>query len=286
MAEDDKSDLRQLSQCLNQASSLIEAILKHPEHCSSSTQSTSTERTPVTPNERQREFGNNTYDTNNQFPRRSTESVNRPSLGEASTSQHVSVVSSAVNRARLMIQQSSSKGLYSRLGKRERLRATKPADAKSKKPRVVNEKPKVFEFVLLQTEESDDKGILVFEESMVALRGFIDIPKDANEKVIRGKLGEAIRMKFPMVTDTDFEFVRANRRRITKPVSVGEYNFSQIKLLAGQGCIYLKMKDDGLDCVLVENVLEDEFDFEKEGMQDYNEHALLNLKTLYKNSQI
>ena len=85
MAEDDKSDLRQLSQCLNQASSLIEAILKHPEHCSSSSQSTSTERTPVTPNERQREFGNNTYDTNNQFPRRSTESVNRPSSGEAST---------------------------------------------------------------------------------------------------------------------------------------------------------------------------------------------------------
>ena len=205
--------------------------------------------------------------------------MNRPSSGEASTSQHVSVVSSAVNRARLMIQQSSSKGLYSRLGKRERLRATKSADTKSKKPRVVKEKPKVFEFVLLQTEESDDKGILVFEESMVALRGFIDIPKDANEKVIRGKLGEAIRMKFPMVTDTDFEFVRANRRRITKPVSVGEYNFSQIKLLAGQGCIYLKMKD-GLDCVLVENVHEDEFDFEKEGMQDYNEHALLNLKTL------
>ena len=150
-----------------------------------------------------------------------------------------------------MIQQSWSKGLYSRLGKRERLRATKPADAKSKKPRVVNEKPKVFEFVLLQTEESDDKGILVFEESMVALRGFIDIPKDANEKVIHDKLGEAIRMKFPMVTDTDFEFVQANRWRITKPVSVGEYNFSQMKLLAGQGCIYLKMKD-GLDCLLVE----------------------------------
>ena len=88
----------------------------------------------------------------------------------------------------------------------------------------------MFEFVLLQTEESDDKGILVFEESMVALRGFIDIPKDANDK-----LGEATRMKFPMVTDTDFEFVRANGWRITKPVSVGEYNFSQIKLLAGQG---------------------------------------------------
>ena len=62
MAEDDKSDLHELSQCLNQAGSLIEAILKHPEHRSSSSQSTSTERTPVTAqliqNERQREFSN------------------------------------------------------------------------------------------------------------------------------------------------------------------------------------------------------------------------------------
>lgn len=272
MADDGgKADLRELSQCLSQASSLINTILKQPDNRSSSSQSTTPERTPpLIQNERQ-QFGNNTYDMNNQFPRHrhsTDEGVNRPSSGEASTSQHVSVVSSAINRARLMIQQSSSKGLYSRLGKRERLRATKPADTKSKKPRVVNEKPKVFEFVLLQTEESDNKGIIVFEENMVALRGFIEISKDANEKVIRSKLGEAIRIKFPMVSDSDFEFVRANRRRLTKPVSVGEYNFNQIKLLAGQGCIYLKMRD-GLDCVLVEDVLDEEFDFEKEGMQDY-----------------
>ncbi len=274
MADDgDKSDLRELSQCLSQASGLINAILKQPEDRSSSSQSTRPERTaPSIQNERiQREFGNNTYDMDNQTPRHDGDSVNRLSSGEPSTSQHVSVVSSAVNRARLMIQQSSSKGLYSRLGKRERLRATKPlskpADSKSKKPRVVvNEKPKVFEFVLLQTEESDDKGVIVFEENMVALRGFIGLTKDASEKVIRSKLGEAIRIKFPMVTDTDFEFVRANRRRITKPVSVGEYNFHQIKLLAGQGCIYIKMRD-GLECMLVEDALDEEFDFEKEGMQ-------------------
>ena len=84
---------------------------------------------------------------------------------------------------------------------------SKPVDTNSKKPHVVNEKPKVFEFVLLQTEESDNKGIIVFEKDMVALHGFIDISKDANEKVIRSKLGEVIRMKFPMVSDSDFEFV-------------------------------------------------------------------------------
>jgi hypothetical protein len=50
--------------------------------------------------------------------------------------------------------------------------------------------------------------------------------------------------------------VRANRRRITKPVNVGEYNYQQVKLLAGQGSIYLKTKD-GFDCVLVEEDPED-----------------------------
>ena len=82
----------------------------------------------------------------------------------------------------------------------------------------------MFEFAFMQTEENDDKGMILFEENMVALRGFIDITKDPTEKVIHSKLGDAIRIKLPMVTDTDFEFVRATCRRITKPVSIGEYN--------------------------------------------------------------
>jgi hypothetical protein len=151
--------------------------------------------------------------------------------------------------------------VYSRLGKKERLRATssKPVP---KKPRF-DDKNKIFEFVLLQVEECEDDFVL--NDNMVVLRGFIETTSQASEKDIRHKLGEAIRLKFPLVTDTDFEFVRANRRRITKPVSVGEYNYQQVKLLAGQGSIYLKMKD-GFDCVLVEDDPEDSsFDFEKKG---------------------
>ena len=100
---------------------------------------------------------------------------------------------------------------------------------------------------------------------MVVLRGFIETTSQASEKDIRHKLGEDIRLKFPLVTDAYFEFVRANRRRMTKPVYVGEYNYQQVKLPAGQGSIYLKPKD-GFDCVLVEEDPEDSsFDFEKKG---------------------
>jgi hypothetical protein len=39
---------------------------------------------------------------------------------------------------------------------------------------------------------------------MVVLRGFIETTSQASEKDIRHKLGEAIRLKFPLVTDADF----------------------------------------------------------------------------------
>jgi hypothetical protein len=127
--------------------------------------------------------------------------------------------------------------VYSRSEKKEPLRATssKPVP---KKPRF-EDKNKIFEFVLLQLEECEDAFVL--NDNMVVLCGFIETTSQASEKDIRHKLGEATRLKFPLVTDTDFE--RANCRRITKPVSVGEYNYQQVKLLAGQGSIYLKMKD-------------------------------------------
>ncbi|CAB3980212.1 leucine-rich repeat-containing DDB_G0290503 isoform X1 [Paramuricea clavata] len=236
---DDKSNLQQLSKCLNDASNLINTMLdtdtqRHQPGIASAQ--------PVPRAERPREAA-----------------VNVPSVR--------ATINSAVDRARLMIGQSSSRGLCSRLNRRERLRATssKPSTSTTtKKPRL---EKKVFEFVLLSTEDcdgNDDKDTMLFSESMVAIRGFIEIPTTASEVDIRTELGKAIQLKFPMVSKNDFEFVRANRRRITKPVSCNEYNYNQVKLLAGQGCIYLKMKD-GLECLFVEDAPGDgAFDFEKE----------------------
>ncbi|CAB4014735.1 Hypothetical predicted protein [Paramuricea clavata] len=157
---DDKSNLQQLSKCLNDASNLINTMLD-----------TDTQRhqpgiapaQPVPQAERPREAA-----------------VNVPSVR--------ATINSAVDRARLMIGQSSSRGLCSWLNRRERLRVTssKPSTSTTKKPRL---EKKVFEFVLL----------------------------------------------------------------------------SKVKLLAGQGCIYLKMKN-GLECLFVEDAPGDgAFDFEKKG---------------------
>ena len=165
-----------------------------------------------------------------------------------------------------MIRESSSRGLCSRLNRRERLRATscKPSSVVTKKSRL---EKKVFKFVLLHLEDSCENDTLLFSESMVAIRVFIEMLTTASEEDIRTELCKAIQLKFAMVSKNDFEFVRANRRRTTKPVSCNEYNYNQVELLAGQGCIYLKMKD-GLECLFVKEIPgDDAFDFEKEGKQ-------------------
>ena len=43
-------------------------------------------------------------------------------------------------------------------------------------------------------------------------------------------------------------FLRANRRKLSTPVSCEEYTYKQVKLLCGQGAIYIKMKS-GLNCL-------------------------------------
>ena len=41
----------------------------------------------------------------------------------------------------------------------------------------------------------------------------------------------------------DIVFLKANRRKLTEPVNRDEYSFKQVKSLAGQGAIYIKLKD-------------------------------------------
>jgi hypothetical protein len=74
---------------------------------------------------------------------------------------------------------------------------------------------------------------------------------------------KAIQLKYSAVMPPDLEFLKANRRKLTRPVNCQEYSFQQIKLLAGQGSIYVKIRS-GFDFVLdsndgTENNANDEF---------------------------
>lgn len=213
-----ENNLRQLAACLNDASNLVTNIINSSEQQQSSRQGRSS--VPST-----------------------AENAHQAPRGIPASS-----ISQALSRARSMVRSSSRGGLYSRLGQRERLRATAVSTTGQPDPKKIRRavESKAFEFVLMKMDDGD--AMAVAEEN-VALRGFIQLSSNDKEVDIRKKIGEALRLKFPCVVDRDFEFLRANRRRLSKPVTCEEYDFKQVKLLAGQGCIYIKIKD-GLECFL------------------------------------
>ena len=172
----------------------------------------------------------------------------------ASTNTSIKMVGQAVSKAPAMMRQSTTRGHYSRLKGRERLRASSSnnsAPVKSKRAKV--ESNKVFEFVLLRLDDEDDEELnsdsvhsdswMLTDESTV-LRGFVTLSSEDNEEAIRKALSDAIQMKYPAVASNDLVFLKANRRRITQPVNCHEYSFKQVKSLAGQGAIYLRLKHD------------------------------------------
>lgn len=82
---------------------------------------------------------------------------------------------------------------------------------------------------------------MLTDESTVS-RGFITLSSEDNEQAIRKALSDAIQMKYPAVASNDLVFLKANRRRLTQPVNCHEYSFKQVKSLAGQGAIYVRLK--------------------------------------------
>ena len=55
-------------------------------------------------------------------------------------------------------------------------------------------------------------------------------------------MSKPIALKHRYIHDIDIDFLAATRRTVTKPVSSTEYNYDQVKMLAGQGSIYVKVK--------------------------------------------
>ena len=161
-------------------------------------------------------------------------------------------VSSAVERARSMLQRSRSTGLCSRLSQRERLRSASPSipsNNRGKKQKTTPEQSEPFEFALMYVGEADDEEEnLSINHDNILLRGFVNLVNTDGEADIRSKIGDSIRLKYPLFGNRDFVFLRANRRKLSTPVSCEEYTYKQVKLRCGQGAIYIKLKS-GLNCL-------------------------------------
>ena len=114
---------------------------------------------------------------------------------------------------------------------------------------------KSLEFVLLNCGEQMNCDTFLLDDDYVVLRGIVTLNSHMKEEEIRACLAQAVQLKFPSVAPQDFEFLKAIRRKLSKPVNTGKFSFQEVKLLAGQGSIYVKLKD-GFQCLL-ENGSED-----------------------------
>ena len=98
--------------------------------------------------------------------------------------------------------------------------------------------------MLVDVRDSEQMINWSLTEDKVLLRGVVEIDSTSKETDMRERIGNCIRLKYSSVTNSDFEFLRATRRKLSKPVFCGDFNFKQIKILAGQGSIYLKLKTE------------------------------------------
>ena len=90
----------------------------------------------------------------------------------------------------------------------------------------------------------EDDADKVIADGNIALRGLVELLSSDKEADIRKKLSAAIRTRFALCEGGDFIFLKATRRKLSVVVSVDDFNydFKQIKLLCGQGAIYLMLK--------------------------------------------
>jgi len=142
-----------------------------------------------------------------------------------------------------MISSATRSVAVNRLSQRERLRSAPYARSKpTKNASLKVATSKKLNFFLIRNPLDCQEPISLCDE-IIILRGLVELKSDADEKQIRQSLRKAINETHPYIYDTDFDFMMATRRSLTKPVTSCEFNYNSVKLLVGQGAIYIKLKE-------------------------------------------
>ena len=73
-------------------------------------------------------------------------------------------------------------------------------------------------------------------------------------RISGSKSDDSLREKFSLLGADDFEFIKVRHKRISKPALPPrtEFNYTVVKKLAGQGMLYLQMKQ-GCEYITEEN---------------------------------
>ena len=180
-----------------------------------------------------------------------------------------------LRRAQGMLSASTSSGLCLRLNRQERLRAASGSSYQRDKPAKINSKKekKAMEFALLrcwETDLTDDlEEVHHLKWDSIIANGILMLAEGDDENTIRNALKESLKAKFPLLGVNDFDFVKVRHKKVsTLQLGPGtEYNYAVVKKMAGQGLLYIKVKqeyeyvystEDESDDVLLKSVY-DEF---------------------------
>ncbi|CAB4022009.1 leucine-rich repeat-containing DDB_G0290503 isoform X2 [Paramuricea clavata] len=233
----DRDKLNRLAGILQQASEVVRSVDETHESTTSSNNSTRSTRTST-----------------------DSETPSRDARGRSTTASSSAVsagnsITEALSRARQMMTASSNSGLYRRLNRNERLRATaSPSMGRPKKKAKIEKKP--FEFALIKAASSDDEEeeeeqLENLKKENIIERGIVELLEDDSEKEIRAKLLSSLKGTYSILGLNDFEFVKVTQKKITllKMAEGAQYNYAVVKKLAGQGLLYIRIKK-GFEFVL------------------------------------
>ena len=174
---------------------------------------------------------------------------NNSNLNTASPTVASGSVAETLLRARSMMQTSTNSALYRRLNRNERLRAATASTGSTKnkksKSKPVEKKP--FEFAVLRanSEESDEEDdVETLKKEKIIERGMIVLNEDDDESNVRAKIVSSLQGQYSLLGPNDFDFVKVTQKRISV-LRLGEnteYNYGVVKKLAGQGLLYIRIK--------------------------------------------
>ena len=94
-------------------------------------------------------------------------------------------------------------------------------------------------------EEEDDcqNDEYTIKEEMILVKGEFDLLTGADEQTIRQELKDLFKVKFPLISETDFDFVTRERNTILTPVVKENHlwDYAHVKHLCGAGKLYVTL---------------------------------------------
>lgn len=94
-----------------------------------------------------------------------------------------------------------------------------------------------------EEEDAGENEEYIIKEEMILVKGEFDLLTGANEQTIRQELKELFKVKFPLISENDFDFVKRERNTILSPVvkENHSWDYAHVKHLCGAGKLYVRL---------------------------------------------